>query len=426
MNAPPVDARSQVEHLQRRVLRVLTGVQTLGAAGTSIGLTLSSLIAASLSGSDAVGGAAQTSAVVGAALLALPAARLAAGRGRRPALVLGYAVGATGGALAALAVVLASWPLLLAALVLFGGATTANLASRYAATDLAHPHHRARSLSLVVWAATIGAVAGPNLADPADRGARDLGLPIGAGPFLLAAVVLALAAVVVLVLLRPDPLVLVREFAPVVPAPRLGDHCAGAPAPGRGWSAAWRRLRPAARLAVAGVALCHTAMVGLMSMTPVHMDHSGSSLRLVGVVISLHVAAMYAASPLFGWLADRVGRVPVLAVGAALVVAASGFAGMAPSHDTPQLAAGLALLGLGWSAGVVSGSALLTESVPVTDRPAAQGLSDLCMNVGGALGGVVAGVVVTAWSYPVLALLVGFTALPLLLACVLATLRRAR
>ena len=160
--------------------------------------------------------------------------------------------------------------------------------------------------------------------------------------------------------------------------------------------------------------LCHTAMVGLMSMTPVHMNHSGSSLRVVGIVISLHVAAMYAASPLFGWMADRLGRVPVLAIGASLVVAASGVAGMAPSHDAPQLAAGLALLGFGWSAGLVSGSALLTESVRVEDRPAAQGLSDLVMNVGGAIGGAVSGIVVTAWSYAALGLIVGFTALPLL------------
>jgi MFS family permease len=161
-------------------------------------------------------------------------------------------------------------------------------------------------------------------------------------------------------------------------------------------------------------------------MTPVHMGHAGSSLRVVGVVISLHVAAMYAASPLFGWMADRLGRVPVLAIGAALVVAASGIAGMAPSHDAPQLAAGLALLAFGWSAAMVAGSALLTESVGVVDRPAAQGLSDLCMNVGGALGGVTAGIVVTAWSYAALGLVVGITALPLLVTCLFASLQRVR
>ncbi|ROP37643.1 MFS transporter [Saccharothrix texasensis] len=402
-----------VDVVQRRVLRVLAVTQVLGAAGVTIGLAVSTLIAAVLADSDAVGGMAQTAAVLGAAAFALPAARLAARSGRRPALVLGYGAGAAGAAVAACAVVLGSWQVLLVALVLFGAASSANLAARYAGADLAHPHRRARSVALVVWAATLGAVAGPNLADPAGRAAVRLGLPVGAGPYLLSAVLFGLAVLVVLKFLRPDPLTLAKSaVAPSVGAKRS--------------MAVWRSLPAAGKLALGGVTLCHTAMVGLMSMTPVHMEHAGSSLRVVGVVISLHVAAMYAASPLFGWMADRLGRVPVLAIGAALVVAASGIAGMAPSHDAPQLAAGLALLAFGWSAGVVAGSALLTESVEVVDRPAAQGLSDLCMNVGGALGGVTAGIVVTAWSYAALGLVVGFTALPLLVACLFASLQRVR
>ncbi len=403
-----------VDVVQRRVLRVLAVTQVLGAAGVTIGLAVSTLIAAVLADSDAVGGMAQTAAVLGAALFALPAARLAACSGRRPALVLGYGAGAAGAAVAACAVVLGSWQVLLVALVLFGAASSANLAARYAGADLAHPHRRARSVALVVWAATLGAVAGPNLADPAGRAAVRLGLPVGAGPYLLSAVLFGLAALVVLRFLRPDPLALAKSAVP--PAPAAAKRS----------TAVWRSLPAAGKLALGGVTLCHTAMVGLMSMTPVHMDHGGSSLRVVGVVISLHVAAMYAASPLFGWMADRLGRVPVLAIGAALVVAASGIAGMAPAHDAPQLAAGLALLAFGWSAGVVAGSALLTESVGVVDRPAAQGLSDLCMNVGGALGGVTAGVVVTAWSYAALGLVVGFTALPLLVTCLFASLQRVR
>lgn len=416
-----VTVAPQVERVQRKVVRVLTGTQVLGSAAVTIGLAFSTLIAASLSGSEAVGGLAQTAAVAGAALLALPGARLAQRSGRRPALVLGYGMGGLGALVAAVAVGFGTWQVLLVGLLLFGGASSANYAARYAATDLAHPHRRARELSRVVWAAMIGAIIGPNLADPAGRAAESLGMPAGVGPFLLAAVVLGAAVLVIQFGLRPDPLVVVKSTRPVESA----DCCTGG-ASGespRGLKV-WGTLGPMARLALVGVMLCHTAMVGLMSMTPVHMNHAGSSLRVVGVVISLHVAAMYAASPLFGWMADRLGRVPVLAVGAALVVAASGVAGMAPSHDAPQLAVGLALLGFGWSAGLVAGSALLTESVPVDDRPAAQGLSDLVMNVGGAIGGAVSGIVVTAWSYAALGLIVGFTALPLLVVCLFASLRR--
>ncbi|MDX8146239.1 MFS transporter [Lentzea sp. BCCO 10_0061] len=416
-----VTVAPQVERVQRKVVRVLTGTQILGSAAVTIGLAFSTLIAASLSGSEAVGGLAQTAAVAGAAMLALPGARLAQRSGRRPALVLGYGMGGLGALIAAVAVGFGLWQVLLVGLLLFGGASSANYAARYAATDLAHPQRRARELSRVVWAAMIGAIIGPNLADPAGKAAASLGLPAGVGPFLLAAVVLGAAVLVIQFGLRPDPLVVVKSTRPV----ESPDCCAGG-ASGespRGLKV-WATLGPMARLALVGVTLCHTAMVGLMSMTPVHMNHAGSSLRVVGIVISLHVAAMYAASPLFGWMADRLGRVPVLAIGASLVVAASGVAGMAPSHDAPQLAAGLALLGFGWSAGMVAGSALLTESVRVEDRPAAQGLSDLVMNVGAAVGGAVSGIVVTAWSYAALGLIVGFIALPLLVVCLFASLRR--
>ncbi|MFB9902496.1 MFS transporter [Allokutzneria oryzae] len=407
--------------VQRRVLGTLTASQVLGGIGVATGVTVSSLAASALSGSDVVGGMAQTSVVVGAALLSLPAARLAERRGRRPALIMGYGLAAVGAAVAATAIALGTWPLLLAALVLVGGGSTANLAARYAATDLAAPDRRARSLSLVVWATTVGAVAGPNLAEPAQRLAGAVGLAERSGPFLLSVLGFGAAAAWVWFGLRPDPLVLARSGLEPEPGPSCPAH--GGAVRLR-WPGRLANLHPMGWLALGGIVLCHTAMVGLMTMTPVHMDHGGASLTLVGVVISLHIAGMYAASPVFGWMADRWGRVPVLATAAALVVAAAGVAGTAASHDAPQLAVGLVLLGFGWSAGMVSGSALLTESVPLADRPALQGVSDLAMNLGGALGGITAGVVVTVWSYRVLGLVVGFVALPFLVLCLLRSLRR--
>jgi MFS family permease len=403
--------------VQRRTLRVLAATQVFGASGAAVAVAVSTMIAAELSGSAAVGGLAQTSTVLGTALLAVPASGLAIRRGRRPALLFGYALGAAGAALAVLAVGTSAWPALLAALILFGGGTTANLAARYAATDLARPQHRARALSTVVWGSTVGAVAGPNLAGPAGWLSTRIGLPAGCGPFLLAMLAFGVAAAGVSVGLRPDPLLLARTSA---------TAGSGSRAPAVVGAAVWRAMPPRARLALAGVAICHTAMVAMMSMTPVHMGHGGASLRVVGVVISLHIAAMYAASPLFGWMADRLGRVPVLAIGAATVVAAAAVCGLAHSQNAPQLAGGLVLLGVGWSAGMVSGSTLLTESVRVEVRPAAQGLSDLAMNVGGVLAGVCAGIVVTVWSYAVLGLVVGFVALPFLVACMLGSLRPAR
>lgn len=408
--------RATIDHMelatQRRVLVVLTAAQVLGAGGVAAGVAVSALAGAELSGSPAVGGIAATASTVGSALLALPAATLADRRGRRPALLLGYGAGVLGALLAVLALAVRSWPLLLVALVLFGGGAMAGLAARYAATDLALPHRRARALSIVVWASTAGVIAGPNLAGPAGRIAEVAGLPAPAGAFLVAALVFLAAALCAAFGLRPDPLVVARSAEPAgVSCPAHGGVEITAP------RAPWRRLRGQTRLALAGIVLCHAAMVGLMSMTPVHLDHGGHSLAVVGVVVSLHAAAMYAASPLFGWLADRHGRVPVLGLGVAFVVAAAGIAGTAQGGDAPQLALALIVLGFGWSAGVVAGSALLTETVPPAERPGVQGWSDLLMNAGGACGGVLAGVLVTAGSYGVLGLVVGFAALPLLVIC---------
>jgi MFS family permease len=155
-------------------------------------------------------------------------------------------------------------------------------------------------------------------------------------------------------------------------------------------------------------------MVGLMSMTPVHMDHAGASLTLVGLVISLHVAGMYALAPVFGWLTDRAGPLPVLGTGMLLLVVAGIAAATAAGHDAWLLSAGLATLGLGWSAGLVAGSALVTDAVPAHRRTATQGVTDVAMNLSGAAGGAAAGLVVAATSYTVLAWAITGLVVPML------------
>jgi MFS family permease len=393
--------------VQRRVLAVLAGTQVLAGVGIATALAVSTLVATRMSGSELVGGSALTAVVLGTAAAAFVVARLATRRGRRPALTLGYGVGALGGAGAVGAVVLDSAALLLGALVLVGSATAAGLAARFAATDLAAPGRRARALSLVVWATTIGAVAGPNLAAPMQAVAGGSGLEPATGPFLLCTVAFALAAAVTWTGLRPDPLLLVRARA---------DTGTSAPAVRSADVRAALRASPPALLALVGIALGHLVMIGLMSMTPVHMDHGGASLTLVGLVISLHVAGMYALSPVFGWLADRAGRTRVLALAAVLLLTAAAVCSVSASRDTALLGTGLVLLGLGWSAGLVAGSALLTESVPLAVRPGAQGMSDVTMNVSGAVGGVVSGLIVAGASFSVLGMAAAVLVVPFLVA----------
>ncbi|WP_019631544.1 MFS transporter [Actinomadura atramentaria] len=395
---------------RRRVLAVLTGTQVLGGVGVATGVAISSLAAAALSGSDAVGGLAQTSAVTGAAALAVPLARASARRGRRAALVLGYGSAAAGALVALAAAGLASAPLLLLGLFLTGGGTAGGLAARYAATDLSPPGRTARDLSVVVWATTVGSVAGPNLARPADDLGRRAGLAAWAGPYALSAAAFALAALGVFALLRPDPLA--RPDAARAKPPRSGG----------GWAVL--RARPRARVAVGAVVVSHAVMVAVMTMTPVHLRHGHATLTVVGVVISLHIAGMYALSPLPGRLADRFGAVPVLLAGSGLLAAATALAAVSGPHRVGRLTVALVLLGVGWSFGLVAGSALLTEAVPRAERPAAQGLSDLLMSGGAAVAGVLAGLVVTALSYGALA--AGACALVLATARALAAAKRRR
>ncbi len=399
--------------VQRRILLVLAAAQVFGGVGVAGAIAVSALVASRLSGSEAVGGLAQTGTVIGAAVASFVVSRVATRAGRRPALSLGYGVAALGGAGAVVAVSVGSAPALLVALVLVGSATAAGLAARFAATDLAAPERRARALAMVVWATTVGAVAGPNLAGPVQGAAAAIGMEPAAGPFLLCTGAFALAALGTWAGLRPDPLLLARGAA----APDPG------PPPDAGEVRAELLASPPALLGLGGIVVGHLLMVGLMSMTPVHMDHGGASLTLVGLVISLHVAGMYALSPLFGWLADRAGRPPVLALAAALLLASGVLCALAGPADTGLLTVGLVLLGLGWSGGLVAGSALLSESVPVRVRAGVQGLADVAMNVSGAVGGIAAGLVVAGASYAALGVAAAVVAVPYLVAAGSAGLR---
>ncbi|RIV40817.1 MFS transporter [Micromonospora radicis] len=447
--------------IQRRSLRLLFTTQIIGGIGVTIGIAVGALLAAEIAGT-AVAGLALSAAVVGGALLAVPVTRITTGHGRRPGLAFAYTVGALGGVVVVLAAATGWVPLLFAGMLLFGGGSAANLQARYAAVDLAAPRRRARQLSLVVWATTVGAVAAPNFAALADRTGSGWGLPALSAPFAFSAAAFVLAAGVILLGLRPDPLLTARRLAAADTAAAMGgtdtaaagtagtDAGAGAagatgpvgpvgaatrPAPGgvaaepfaapasparrgAGMRAAWSvvRVRPAARLGIVAVAVGHLVMVAVMAMAPVHLREFyavDEVLPVVGLVLSLHIAGMYALAPVVGWLADRFGRRAVILGGIATLLAACAVTGTA-GHHTPRLTVGLVLLGLGWSATMVAGSTLLSESVPDGVRPVAQGLSDLLMGLAGALAGAVSGFVMQVAGYPVLSLLAAVAVTPLL------------
>ncbi|MFC6285874.1 MFS transporter [Nocardioides sp. GCM10027113] len=394
-----VGSGPDVAAAQRRTLGTLVVGQAVGAVGITIGIATASLLARDLSGSESLAGLAQTCQVLGAALAAYVLARLMGRRGRRIGLATGYLLGASGAMLAVLAAVVGSMLLLLVGATLLGSTTAANNGARYAATDLAEPAHRGRSLSLVVWATTIGAVAGPNLTGLSTSVARTLGVPDLAGPFVIGSVGMLVAAAVIAVRLRPDPLLLARVLA---------EEAAGEPvAVPTGTS--WRRVgaavrsRPVLGAAVAGLAGAHAAMVAVMVMTPLHMEHGGAELQVIGFVISVHVLGMFAFSPLVGMLADRVGREPVLGIGGLVLLASLGLAAWSPEGHSWQILSGLFLLGLGWSFATVAASTMIADHAPLEVRTDVQGAADLVMGLTAAAAGALAGVVVGAWGYPVLA-----------------------
>ncbi|MER7373134.1 MFS transporter [Streptomyces lanatus] len=390
--------------LRRRITAVLVTTQILGGLGVATGIALAAVLAKEVSGTESLSGLAPTATVAGTAVLSMPLAALMTARGRRPGLVLAYLIGAVGAGVTVIAARVGSFPLLLCGMAAFGAASSANLQARFAAADLAEPERRARAISLVVWATTIGAVIGPNIAAPAGRSVTGLGIPATAGPFLWAAGIFLISAVVVAVLLRPDPLLTARALAPAEEqSPAARSLRAGMAAVA---------ASPRARLAVVTVAVAHTAMVSVMSMTPVDLAHHGAGIDLIGLVISGHIAGMYAFAPLMGRLTDRLGRLSGIGLAVGLLACAVLFAGTAgDSHG--QTALGLFVLGLGWSAGLVSGSALLTDSVPQPARAAAQGLSDLIMNASAGIGGAAAGLVVARASYGWLNLAAACLLLPL-------------
>ena len=377
-----------LDFLQRKTISVLTAGQVLSGFGLGSTLSIGSLLAAHLSGSPAWAGSAATFSTLGAAAWAIPLARLAYQRGRRVSLATGAAIAITGATLVITAAAVQFFPLLLVALFLLGAGSAVGLQARFAATDLPSNRSTGRDLSVVVWATTFGAVIGPNLFGPGEIVGHALGLPSMTGPFVFTIVAQIAATLVFWFGLRPDPLLVAKQLN----AAKTKGKTSFATA------IATLKQYPMAAFAISAIALSHMVMVSVMSMTPIHMKGMGFDLVVVGFTISLHIAGMYAFSPIFGWLSDKLGRVQTVILGQTIYVAALAIAGFGQDSRL-MVTIGLFLLGLGWSASTVGGAALLTATLPVEEKTNVQGLSDSLMNLSGAFGGAVAGSILAGFMF---------------------------
>jgi MFS family permease len=385
--------------LHRRSLRVLVISQVLGGAGLGAGITVGALLAEDMLGSIRFAGLPAALFTLGSAAAAMGVGALSERHGRRPGLTAGYLTGALGGVGIVLAAVLDSPALLLLSLLVYGSGTATNLQARYAGGDLAPQERRGAAVSTILVATTLGAVAGPNLVAPTGRAAEHLGIPALAGPFLLASLAYAAAGLFLTVFLRPYPLLAARALA-VQEAEQEGH-------PAVAHAVDW----VAVRLGGLAMVVTQLVMVALMTMTPIFMRDHGHGLGATGLVIALHIAAMFLPSPVTGRLADRFGSKPVIAAGGLALLAAGVVGAVAPVHSVPAIALALVLLGLGWNLGLLGGTTLVAGAVPLDGRARIQGRVDVAVALSGAAGGLSSGVVVAATSYGTLSLAGGALAL---------------
>lgn len=378
---------------------MLASAQVVNGIGVSSTIAAGSLLVNSMAHNDSVAGLAQTMLVLGAALMALPLARLTATGGRRRALLSGYVIALCGAVIVVLGGAHDWLVVTLGGILLLGAASASSYQARFAAIDLASPESKSRDLSLVVWGSTIGSVVGPNLLAPAGHIAVGLHLPKLTGPYIVAATAIGISVAIVSAFLRPDPYLLSRS--------EESQESRSRPP----FRATLRHIakRRNAMLGATAISFGHLAMIAVMVMTPVHMKHMNLSLTVIGLVISIHVLGMFAFSPIVGIVADRFGPQAVIRFGVVLLLTATAVCGTAPEMGTTQLMIGLFLLGLGWSCTLIAGSTLLSAGVDDEFRSASQGASDLIMNLMGAFGGIFGGVVISVLSYSWLCAL---TALP--------------
>jgi MFS family permease len=381
------------EGLQRRTLRSLRFAQVPGQAAVAGMVAVVSLLASDLLGSDRLAGTGSAAFTIGAAFTAIPLAAFMRRRGRRVGLGRTLLIGAVGASIAAAGGQLRWFPLFLLGMLAFGAGQAATLQQRYVAADLAEPDQQGTSIAAIVWVGTLGAALGPLLTPFEKTVAERFGLNELVGPFLFAAAFFLIAAAVIWIRLRPDPLEVIGGIDPHAERVRLLRVVRSSA------SVIW--ASPGARLGIAAMAASQAAMVGVMTMTPPHMkDHGHADLS--AFVIALHIVGMYGLSPLVGRFVDRRGAVRAIQAGA-VILGVGTMATVLAGYVPVLMFVGLFFLGLGWSFGLIGGTTILTASVPEESRVEVQGTGDLTLSLCGAAAAFSSGFVKASFGFHLLA-----------------------
>lgn len=401
-----IDSPEKQRKLYRRTLTTVIISQVFGGAGLAAGITVGALLAQDMLGTDSFTGVPTALFTLGSAAAAFLVGRLSQRYGRNLGLGMGFLAGSLGAIGVVFAAMTNSLILLLISLLVYGGGTATNLQARYAGTDLANSKQRATAASTAMVFTTFGAVAGPNLVNVTGDFALSLGIPSLAGPFLLAAVAYGLAGIVLLIFLRPDPLLVANAIA----LHRKDDDNASSIKEEVNQRAEKRGITLGAIVMI----LTQIVMVAIMTMTPVHMRHHGHGLSEVGLVIGFHVGSMYLPSLVTGVLVDKIGR-KAMAVASGITLLLAGIvAAVAPTDSMVVLIVALSLLGLGWNFGLISGTAIIVDATTPANRAKTQGSVDVLIALAGASGGAISGMVVAQSSYAVLTVSGGILSLLLI------------
>jgi MFS family permease len=376
-----------------RLMTTLLAAQVCGSTGNTLTLAMGSIVAADLTGSNTLSGVPVAVGALGGALASVPLSRLMGRAGRRPGLALGYLLAVLGSVLSMLGAVERSFPIFLVGMFLFGFGQTSGLLARFAAADISAVDQRGRAIGLIVGGATAGSIIGPNLMAPATTLGGWLGLPAVGGPFLIGIGGFGLAAVLLQILLRPDPLAIAHHF-------HHPDAIRRAARRARPLGAILQL--PRIRIALGALMVCQLVMIGTTSTAAIYLQDHGHDLSMIGLAVALHLGGMYVASPITGWLADRVGRLAMIVAGCAVLIAATVVAGLAPGSNAVLVSLMFCLNGIGWNFAFVSGSALLTDALEPAERTSMQGLADLATGLMGALGSTLGGIVLQSWGFTVM------------------------
>ncbi|WP_017381024.1 MFS transporter [Paenisporosarcina sp. TG-14] len=401
-----VDSPEKQQKLYRRTLLIVVISQIFGGAGLAAGITVGALLARDMLGTDSFAGVPVALFTLGSAGAALIIGRLSQRFGRRSGLATGFLAGGIGAIGVVIAALTNNIFLLFASLLIYGSGTATNLQARYAGTDLASSKQRGTAISIAMVSTTFGAFAGPNLVGVMGRFATSIGVPSLAGPFILAAAAYIIAGLVLLVLLRPDPLTVAQAIADEQKTSDINLLNAD--------SKTLEINKRGIILGASVMVITQIVMVAIMTMTPVHMLNHGHDLSDIGLVIGIHVAAMYLPSLVTGVLVDKLGRIVMAIAAGATLMAAGLVAAFAPADSMLMLIIALALLGLGWNFGLISGTALIVDTTHPSTRAKTQGSVDVLVALAGVSGGGLSGIVVALTSYATLSLTGGFLSLLLI------------